>query len=571
MDTKLKNYNKGSKQWWLNLFCWLMTVVCGAVTGLLAAFAVALANLQPVTDGHDVMSREEAVATLKNSFPVWQVRITDENTGMDLTADMMIWTVVAALCFFMFLCVILYFTGQFEKDEYGKIPLNLMDKIWTELQLTIFATAAFLAIRVGILIIFMIPGEDWFGVYKPLVTWTRLYGIDNRKMIALIMAAMAILIFLAVLMFVSMVKKIKAKKFWKTSLIGMLFLAVGFWIEGLTGVKRNERKTVVIYMTLLVVMVLLAMTWVGAVIDIILLAIIVPKKMKKFTAIQEGVEQVKAGNLDYKIPVEMAENGPRSDMDRLALDINEISRAAGVAVQNEIKNQRMKTDLISNVSHDLKTPLTSIISYIDLMKKEGPEGERNAEYLGILEEKAQRLKVLTEDLFEAAKASSGNIPVNMEEIDLEAIITQSLGEMEERLSTNQLNIIVKNQCGTTKVMADGQLLWRVVENLLGNVSKYALSGSRVYINMEEPTEPLKNEAGKGYTLLEIKNVSGEALNISAEELMERFKRGDESRNTEGSGLGLAITKDLCKVMGGDFGIIVDGDLFKAKVLLETAK
>ncbi|MBQ2160536.1 MAG: HAMP domain-containing histidine kinase, partial [Firmicutes bacterium] len=268
------------------------------------------------------------------------------------------------------------------------------------------------------------------------------------------------------------------------------------------------------------------------------------------------------------IPVESDEKGPATGLDSLAQDINEISQATNVAVQNELKNQRLKTDLISNVSHDLKTPLTSMITYVDLMKTEGLDSENAPGYLEIIDEKTKRLKNLTENLFEAAKASSGNIPCEITDIDISAIVNQALAEMEDRLAEHELNVIVKNELDSPMVRADGQLLWRVIENLLSNVSKYAQEGSRVYINLSESTQ--NPAAGKGHALLEVKNISKDALNIPADELMERFKRGDESRNTEGSGLGLAIAKDLTHLMGGVFEILIDGDLFKASVMLDKA-
>lgn len=171
----------------------------------------------------------------------------------------------------------------------------------------------------------------------------------------------------------------------------------------------------------------------GLPVVLVIVLIIVPKSVRKFTEIKKGVEEVKNGNLTYKIPVEEDIKGIRGELDRLASDINDISQASNIAVQNEIKNQRMKTDLISNVSHDLKTPLTSMISYVDLMKKEGLDSPNAPEYLDIIDSKTQRLKTLTENLFEAAKASSGAIPVNMEPIDLSSLLSQSMAEMEEKL------------------------------------------------------------------------------------------------------------------------------------------
>jgi signal transduction histidine kinase len=254
------------------------------------------------------------------------------------------------------------------------------------------------------------------------------------------------------------------------------------------------------------------------------------------------------------------------EFDKLARGINEISEASERAMRNELKNQRLKTDLISNVSHDLKTPLTSIIAYIDLLKREGADGPKAREYIKVLDQKSQRLKKLTEDLFEAAKASSGAIPVHMEKIDLLSLIKQGLGEMDDGLVAQRLDIKLLSENEQYYVRADGQLLWRIVENLLGNVQKYALEGSRVYINLSEQ----KTAAG-GMTVLEIKNISKAQLNISADELMERFVRGDEARATNGSGLGLAIAKDLARLQNGRFEPKIDGDLFKAVLLLERWK
>jgi signal transduction histidine kinase len=232
-----------------------------------------------------------------------------------------------------------------------------------------------------------------------------------------------------------------------------------------------------------------------------------------------------------------------------------------------MKNQRMKAELISNVSHDLKTPLTSMVTYIDLLKTEGLTSEGAPEYLDILDQKTNRLRQLTEDLFEAAKASSGAIPVKKEKVDMLSLINQGLGEMNQGILESGLEIIIKAELEKYYVCADGQLLWRVVENLLGNVLKYAQENTRVYINITEQGAHDK----PSMVVLEIKNISRQALNIEADELMERFKRGDESRATEGSGLGLAIAKDLVKLQGGWLDIKIDGYLFKATVMLEKSE
>lgn len=274
---------------------------------------------------------------------------------------------------------------------------------------------------------------------------------------------------------------------------------------------------------------------------------------------QKRDTEVNEGNLNYKIPTE-----GEDELDQLAAGINRISEAASNAVDNEIKNQRMKTDLISNVSHDLKTPLTSMVTYIDLLKNEGLDSENAPKYVDILEQKTNQLQKLTEDLFEAAKASSGAIPVRMGKVDLLSLVNQGLGEMDQRMEDSGLEVIMGSPKERYLVNADGQLLWRVLENLLGNVIKYSQENTRVYINIKEI------ESAPGLTnmvLLEIKNISKHSLNINPSELMERFKRGDSSRTTEGSGLGLAIAKDLMKLMSGWLELDIDGDLFKARIML----
>ena len=212
----------------------------------------------------------------------------------------------------------------------------------------------------------------------------------------------------------SLIKKIKAKQFWEKSLLGGAFLSI------YRSFKSSDKllfKVIAVF----IVAAFLCATWFGLPIVLILMLIFVPKTVKKYNEIKKGVEEVKNGNLTYKIPVEEDAKGVKGELDRLASNINDISQASNIAVQNEIKNQRMKTDLISNVSHDLKTPLTSMISYVDLLKKEGLDSPNASEYLDIIDRKTQRLKTLTENLFEAAKASSGAIPVNMEAIDLSSL------------------------------------------------------------------------------------------------------------------------------------------------------
>ncbi|MDR0445632.1 MAG: HAMP domain-containing histidine kinase [Oscillospiraceae bacterium] len=237
---------------------------------------------------------------------------------------------------------------------------------------------------------------------------------------------------------------------------------------------------------------------------------------------------------------------------------NEQRRILNAEMERRLRAEQLRTELISNVSHDIRTPLTSVITYVDLLKKDGAFGDSAREYIDVIESKAHRLRELTDDLFEASKAASGNIPVTLEPLDLNALTTQGLGEMDAKIQESGLEFRVTLSPEPLIVSADGKLLWRVVENQLSNVFKYALPGSRVYIETSD---------GGDIATLAIKNVSAAPLNIPADELLERFKRGDDARAGEGSGLGLSISKSLSEAMGGQFYIAVDGDLFKATVSL----
>ncbi|MDD4403014.1 MAG: HAMP domain-containing sensor histidine kinase, partial [Desulfitobacteriaceae bacterium] len=274
------------------------------------------------------------------------------------------------------------------------------------------------------------------------------------------------------------------------------------------------------------------------------------KKVKEFEAIKEGVKQVKDGDIHHKINL-----SGEGELAKLAADINNITDGLSKAVENETKSERLKAELITNVSHDIRTPLTSIITYVDLLKNEQDQNKINS-HLEILDQKSQRLKVLTDDLFEAAKASSGTMPVNFEKIDISALLTQGLGELDDKIQECKLEFKIKHPKDKVYINADGKLFWRAVENLLSNIFKYALQGSRVYIDIQD--------LGTEITL-KIKNISACELNISADELMERFKRGDEARSSQGSGLGLSIAKSLIELQKGSFNIEIDGDLFKAVI------
>lgn len=235
--------------------------------------------------------------------------------------------------------------------------------------------------------------------------------------------------------------------------------------------------------------------------------------------------------------------------------LNSIGDSIGIAVEEKIRSQKMKTELITNVSHDIKTPLTSIVTCVELLQK-GHTEEENKEYLELLQRQSMRMKKLVEDLVEASKATTGNLSVSLVETDLVEVVAQALGEYEDRFQSNHLQIITQlpENC---KTLADGKHLWRVLDNLLSNVYKYAHSGTRVYITVE------KNEKSE----ISIKNISAEPLNLTSEELLERFVRGDSSRNTEGSGLGLNIAQSLMQAQNGTLNLTIDGDLVKVVLIL----
>lgn len=266
----------------------------------------------------------------------------------------------------------------------------------------------------------------------------------------------------------------------------------------------------------------------------------------------EGVEAMKTGTEETRIPTERLFRDNR----QMAEAVNELGEGLRSAVQEQMKSERMKADLITNVSHDLKTPLTSIINYVDLMKREPIHNAKAEEYLGVLDQKSQRLKQLTEDLVEASRASSGNVTLQITRIDLKELLMQTSGEFEERFASRGLRFVADYPQEPLFVKADGRRLWRIIENLYRNVEKYAMPHTRVYLDVRREGDE---------AVISMKNISEQPLNISAEELTERFTRGDESRTTEGSGLGLAIAKDLTELQNGRFEIYLDGDLFKVTV------
>ena len=364
----------------------------------------------------------------------------------------------------------------------------------------------------------------------------------------------------------SIIKRFKAKTFLKNTILYLLyrFLKKRFgklWKELTYNINYNVKIGILYFGFLIISFILILLTGSLRFLGLCLLLAFwgmtfwyLLKRMNEFNCIKEAIKNIYEGKID----INLHENELKGVLKELAVYVNDIAGGFSNAVEESLKSERLKTELITNVSHDIKTPLTSIINYVDLLKQENIENEKAKEYLEVLDNKSQRLKKLIEDLVEASKASSGNIKLNKEILNLKELIKQVTGEFEDRFQKRGLEIIFTFPEEDIPIYADGRYMYRVIENLYGNIAKYALDNSRVYVDM------IRN--GKD-VLIAIKNVSKDKLNISADELMQRFVRGDSSRNTEGSGLGLSIARSLTELQGGTFELYLDGDLFKVTIVL----
>ncbi|MBO0553225.1 HAMP domain-containing histidine kinase [Clostridium botulinum] len=288
---------------------------------------------------------------------------------------------------------------------------------------------------------------------------------------------------------------------------------------------------------------------------IILLIRYLFKKADYLNEILKATEEITCGNLDYII-----KENKGGVLGKIAHNINNMKEGYKKSLEEQVKSERLKTELITNVSHDLKTPLTSIINYIDLLKKEDLSKYEISGYISVLDRKSKRLKALIEDLFEASKMSSGSVELNIEKIDITALLKQSIAEFEEKIKNSSLKLKFKYNDKKIYANLDGKKTWRVFENLINNIIKYSQPNTRVYIDLIETDTKI---------IITMKNISHYEMDFTSDEIFERFKRGDKARNTEGSGLGLAIAKSIVELQGGNLNINIDGDLFK--VIIEFNK
>lgn len=378
-----------------------------------------------------------------------------------------------------------------------------------------------------------------------------------------IIITIALFIYIIVCIFMTtLIKRLKAKQFWRTTIVGKIF----YWfkdvfLKNLSYSINTTPKVILVSIGIVILSYLISILFSGLA-RIILLIILYGKvihEIIKFTRdcskIEKKLEEMKNG--DNSVPLNIDDFTLK--FKDTAQNINNISEGIEIAVQERMKSERLKAELITNVSHDIKTPLTSIINYVDLLKKEKIENEKAKEYIFILENKSQRLKKLTEDLVEASKIQTGNVSLKKEKINVELLIKQAAGEFEDKFSKKGLDTIIESDKNEVFILADNRYMYRIIENLFSNISKYAMENSRVYIDIKTRKDKVN---------ICIKNISKEKLNISSDELMQRFVRGDSSRTTEGSGLGLSIAQNLTTIQGGTFNLVLDGDLFKVEIIFD---
>ncbi len=439
----------------------------------------------------------------------------------------------------MYLLTMVYLTMAAGRstDEERTIRLNRFDHIKTEAALLLIAVPA----------VALLAAASLLSVYDLGMTEFALLGGG--------IALLFNLLFLSG--YLSLVRRMKSKTLWANSVCCAAY-------RGLQLALRNRKattKTLLSYGGFLALNILfLCLGGWGFFLAVVFdcaAGVFLMRQAVQRQRILDGIGKIAEGDLKHQIPVERLEG----DNLALAEAVNQIGKGLSSAVEKSIKDERLKSDLITNVSHDIKTPLTSIINYVDLLKREDIQNERAKNYIAILEDKALRLKHLTDDLVEASKISSGNVKLELTRINFQELINQTNGEFSEKFEDKGLRFVVSMPEEPVVIEADGRRLWRIIENLYNNAAKYAMPNTRVYVELTIVGHMVR---------FSIKNISEQPLNIEAGELTERFIRGDVARSTEGSGLGLSIAKNLTELQKGRFDIYLDGDLFKVTIIFPEA-
>lgn len=467
--------------------------------------------------------------------------------------------IVGGTCMWIALLVLLsVFTGRRvviegddETEDVVEVFPTKFEMLPTEIWLILCGIIA------GILVVMVIFSLD-------MLQWKKL---DNQIVLNIAIVETLITSSVGCLVFYSFIRRCKVHNLWKGSFTYCIlkWFHKNVLLKMAEAVKIIYRNMPVVFRTLIpycglmftnVIGMLVAVV-LGNIYIILLLCILdaavgwlMFKKSIDNKKIVDGIGEIRNGDLNYQVDTEKMYGENRI----LAEAVNSIGDGIRQAVETSMKDEKLKADLITNVSHDIKTPLTSIINYVDLLKREEIEDDKIRGYIQILDSKSQRLKQLTDDLVEASKISSGNITLHIERINIVELLNQAIGEFSERFETKDLQMVVSFEKKVMCIEADSRRMWRVVENLFNNIFKYAMTGTRVYIDGKTENKRV---------VLSIKNISAQPLNIDANELTERFIRGDVSRSTEGSGLGLSIAKNLTEAQNGKFDIYLDGDLFKA--------
>ncbi|MBE6611058.1 MAG: HAMP domain-containing histidine kinase [Ruminococcaceae bacterium] len=401
---------------------------------------------------------------------------------------------------------------------------------------------------------------EFFVVMISLYLGDNMFYFDNGIMAAYVLFAGILWLAMLVMTLLSMAIRVKSRTFWKNTLIWRILKLL--W-RGFVLIVRTIGRLPLYWKTALAFIAwtlielfflaggyfIFSLFWILS--RPVILAFLIYSVLM-LRRLQRGGEQLAAGNTNYKVNTRHM----LPDFRRHGDNLNNLSEGLSIAVEERMKSERMKAELVTNVSHDIKTPLTSIINYIDLLKTGGLTSPEAPQYLEVLEHQSARLKKLTEDLIEASKASTGNLTVNPEPTDVNVLLSQALGEHEEALVNAGVEPVLRLTNENPVIMADGRLLWRVFDNLFTNIRKYALPNTRAYFTCQVIEKAV---------VISFRNISSAPLDMDGNELTERFVRGDASRHTEGSGLGLSIARSLTELMGGSLSIVIDGDLFKVLV------